>query len=310
MISPSPWLTWLVTLALTQLSVPTDLEFTTISTLTPGAPSSAIWAARAHVDGNHVAGPVSLHLVLDPAVWSDGSSLRFIAGLTEAYLRTTSGRLEVSAGVERLPLEVGRLTLPFTVEPVDALGERSGVLGLRATWYPNDATRLRLAAFEYNGGVAPLLSARRQFGGYELEGHALAWGDRSALGLGGSGLLGNLVVYGELWAFTTPAEWRYAAGVSGSIKNGIWTVEGAYAAPLPGGPPRHQVAAQVSRQLGPDFSWSLTGQVFFDADALREQASVEFVRTFPDYEFSVTLAGQFGPLPPVGIITASLSMSF
>ncbi len=310
MISPSPWLTWLLTLALTQLSFPADLEFTTISTLTPGAPASTIWAARAHVEGSHVSGPVSLHLVLDPAVWSDGSASHLIPGLTEAYLRTQAGRLELSAGVERLPLEVGRLTLPFTVEPVDALGQRSGVLGLRATWYPNDATRLRLAAFEYNDVVAPLLSARRQFGAYELEGHALALGGRTALGLGGSGLLGNLVVYGELWALTVPAEWRYAVGVSGSIRNGIWTLEAGYAAPLPGQPLRHQVAGKISRQVAPDFTLSMGGQVFFDTDMLREQASMEFVRSFPDYEFTLTLAGQFGPSPPQGIISASLRTTF
>ncbi len=242
-------------------------------------------------------------------MWNDGSP-HFLSGLTEAYLQMRRDSTFYSVGVERLPLEVARLTLPFTIEPVDALGGRGGLPGVRALWYPDEATRLRLALFEFEGSIAPLVSFRRQFATFEVEGHAAVLGGRTALGLGASGLLGRLVVYGETWTLTAPADWRYALGLSGSVKGGIWTLEAAYASTLPGLPPRHQVAAQLSQQLRDDLSWRLTAWLFPDPDALRSQATVEFTRVFDALEFSLLLGGRFGPEPPVGLIRTVLRLSF
>lgn len=285
-----------------------ELQFSLTNRLSSGLSPQTIWAVRLHLEAGTTRGPVALTLVLDPAVWGDGGT-QTIAGITEAYLRWPTGTVTWSAGVERLPLEVGRLTLPFSVEPVDALGLRAGRLGVRAVWYPDDATRVRLGAFDFDGAVVPLLSVRRQFSGFELEAHTLSWSGRTALGLGGSGLAGSLVVYGEVWTLTAPTEWRYALGASGSVRNGIWTLEAGDTSARPGAARRRQVAAQIAGRAGPDLSWSLTGRGFFDADAVRTQASLELVRTWGRYEFTLTVGGEFGPQPPAGLIGAVLRIS-
>lgn len=286
-----------------------ELELSATSTILQGVSPSTIWAARVHVDATQPTGPATLRLVLDPAVWNDGSA-HFISGLTEAYLLFRGGSTLLSAGVERIPLEVGRLTLPFSIEPVDALGERSGLAGMRVIWYPDESTRLRLALVEHQESFTPLLSVRRQFPAFELEGHILGFDGRTALALGASGLAGRVVMYGEIWALTSPQDWRYAFGVSGSIRGGIWTVETGYASVLPGHPPRHQVAAQLAQQLWDNQSLSLTGRLFWDPDAVRSQAGAEYTRTFNDYELKVLVGGQFGPEPAQGTIETVLRIFF
>lgn len=286
-----------------------ELELSAAGTLTPGLPPSTLWYLRAHLEGLLPAGAAVLRFSLDPAAWYDGTT-HVTAGVTEAYLQLRHDSTIFSAGIERLPLEVARLTLPFSIEPVDALGVRGGLAGIRSIWYPDDATRLRLALVGFGGGVAPIVSLRRQFAAFEVEGHAAVLGGRTALGLGASGLLGRLVVYGEIWALTAPVDWRYSVGLSGSVKGGFWTVEAAYASVLPGLPPRRQVAAQLAQQLSDDLSWRLTVRAFPDPDAVRTQAGVEFTRTFAATELTLLLGGQFGPEPPQGLIRTVLRISF
>lgn len=309
MITLPAWLVWLGTLMLVYPTTAAEVELATIGTFAPGVPPAVIWTARLHLEAGRESGPVTLRLVLDPAIWGDGTTTQFIPGVTEAYVRRQSAQAEVSAGVERLPLEVGRLTIPFSVEPVDALGLHAGVPGIRVALYPDNATRLRLAAFEQDGLVRSLVSLRRQFATFEVEGHAVMLGRRTAIGLGGSGLVRSLVLYGEVWVLSAPAEWRYAVGVSGSIPNGLWTLEGGYAAPLPGQVPRHQLAAELTRQASPEIAWSISARAFFDADGVRGQAGIELVRSFASGDLTLTLAGQFGPGAPQAIVGAAIRLS-
>ncbi len=324
MSAPPRWAGWLAALAIVPLPLlpaglapppaspppfSLELELSAAGTLTPGLPPSTLWYLRAHVEGALPAGAAVLRLSLDPAVWGDGTT-HFISGVTEAYFEFRRDSALFSAGIERLPLEMARLTLPFSIEPVDALATRGGLPGIRAVWYPDDATRLRLGLVGVEDRIAPVFSLRRQFDTFEVEGHAAVLGERTALGLGASGLLGRLVVYGEIWALTAPADWRYAVGLSGLITDGLWTLEAAYASALPGLPPRHQVAAQLSQRLRDDLAWGLTARLFPDPDALRSQSSVEFTWTLNAYEFTLLLGGQFGPEPPQGIVRTALRISF
>ncbi len=271
-----------------------EVELSAAALPVPGVVSIPRWALQVHVAGSVPAGPAVLHLALDPAVWGDGST-HVISGVTEAYLELRGTSPLISVGIERLPLEVARLTLPFAVEPVDALGRRGGLPGLRASWFPDDATRLRLALAAVEGRFAPVFSLRRQFVTFEAEGHAAVLGGRTALGLGASGLVGRLVLYGEAWALTAPTEGRYAVGVSGALPRGLWTVEVGYAAALPGQPPRQQAAAQLVRRVDDVSSWSLTVRAFPGADGAGTLASGEYTRTFGAHELTVLVGGLFGP---------------
>ncbi len=293
------------TAAASQFSV--EVELSAAALPEPGFVSIPRWALQVHVAGSVPAGPAVLHLALDPAVWGDGGT-HVVSGVTEAYLRLRGNSPLVSVGVERLPLEVARLTLPFSVEPVDALGRRGGVPGLRASWFPDDATRLRLALAAVDGRFASVLSLRRQFATFEMEGHAAVLGGRTALGLGASGLVGRFVLYGEAWALTVPTEGRYALGVSGALPRGVWTVEAGYAAWLPGQPPRQQAAAQLVRRVDDFSSWTLTVRTFPDADGSGGLVSGEYTRAFGAHELAVLVGGLFGPGVAQGFVQTTVRL--
>jgi hypothetical protein len=144
-------------------------------------------------------------------------------------------------------------------------------------------------------------------------------GRLTAVGIGASGLVRSLVVYGEVWTLTAPAETRYAAGVSGSIPDGLWTIEASYGqegagllARLRLGEtlPRQQLAAQLTRRLGEDLTVTGTARVFSTAEPYRAHAALELTRTAGDATYSlavITLAGH-GPMVPV--IAASVRVAF
>lgn len=289
----------------------TDLEIWTISVLTPGAPAATQLWATVHLEGQYAVGTGTVFFTLDPrlllsapAAWS--------WGLSEAYLQMRPGPFDLHVGVERLPLETARLMLPFSIEPLDGFGRRLGRSGARLIWYPHPALRVRAAVFEEAGSLLPALSVRRQFMGFEGEVHVLMPAPgRLAVGLSGSGLAGNLVVYGEVWALTAPAGSRYALGISGSIPSGLWTVEAGYAAPEPGTPARQQLAGQMAYRVSEEVTLTGTVRVFADPDATRGQVVVQFTRTAGNnMEYAVALAAALGPEPVWGLLTTMVRFSF
>lgn len=296
-----------------------EIELSAIGTLLGGASATALWIAAIHLDVRLAYGTSALVLRLDPGVLI-GPTAGFSWGLTEAYLEWRRPQFDLRFGVERIPLETARLAVPILIESVDILGTRQGRLGARLNWYPDHATRVRLALLEDSGSLQPAVSLRRALSSLEVEAHALAFGSgRTALGVGASGLVGSLVVYGEVWTLTAPSEARYAAGVSGSITSGLWTVEAAYAAALTGvlarlqpagAPARLQVSGQILRRFGEDFIVAGTARVFSDPDAYRGLATVEITRTAGDATYSVTLIALVGPEPTHGVVTAGIRFSF
>lgn len=208
-------------------------------------------ALRLHLAAEARPGPLRLRATLDPALRLSGAGAAdavFELGLSEAYLLWPSSALDLSAGLERLPLETARLSVPYRLEPLSEGGQPLGLLGVRASVYLN-AWRLRPAvlyrAQDDQGGAA--LSVRRDFGGFELEAQASYLARRAALGLGGSGLAGETVVYGEAWLLSGPWEARGALGASGYLGPALWSAELAYT-PLPLAP--ESVAPQLLGQLG------------------------------------------------------------
>lgn len=260
-----------------------------ISNLLP----EASWGFGIHLEARYDLSPLRFQLMLDPGV-RFSRSVTSDAGLTELYALYREDELDVSAGLERLPLEVARLVLPYSLEPVGSLGSRQGRWGVRVSWNPK-ATRLRLAVLEEAGRLVPVLSLRRELGEFELEAHAL-YPARPVLGLGGSGTLAGLVVYGEGWLLLNPWEARYALGLSGSLGESLWTLEGGYASTLPLFPARHFLAGQWILPQGEEASWNLSAYLLLD-DPLRAQLSTSYTYLLSNYELNSTLAAEFGPQP-------------
>lgn len=272
-----------------------ELDFSSALGLNAALPPSASWGLGGHLEARLTLEPIRFNLVLDPGLQL-GSPVFSDPGLTEAYALFRKNDLDLSAGVERLPLEYARLSLPYSMEPVSPLGKRRGLLGLRLGWNP-EATRLRLGLLQNSAGAFGILSLRREFAGFELEAHATAPSGRPTVGLGGSGTLEALVLYGEVWYFWNPSEVRYALGLSANLGDGIWTVEGGYTAASAAGPVRHLLAGQYTLPQGEDKSWNLLAKVFFDPDAVRGQLGLSLATSREDSELSVGAAAQLGPEP-------------
>ena len=188
-----------------------------------------------HLEAEYVLNDFGTFLVLDPeAVLSDTGEGAVRLELTELYTRYKLGPVDVSAGLERLPLETARLNVPYSLSEVqdpgtadEPKGSFEGLPGARVTWYPKD-TRVRLAGFyDGDGGsISGAGSVKRYFGSFELEGHVV-YRDGLTFGLGGSGLLGATVVYGESWLLLdTDTSIRALLGATGYLGDLLWTLEG------------------------------------------------------------------------------------
>jgi hypothetical protein len=297
-----------------------SLEITPITFLQRGSPAVTLLRALVHVEERFARGATAFALTLDPGVLLDLNGLGGTAwawGVTEAYVQHRRGPLDLRVGIERLPLETARLMIPLSVEDVDVLGTRLGRAGLRVLWHPDSATRLRAALLENAGSLYPALSLRRQFASFELEAHALGLpSGRTAVGVGGSGLVGTLVVYGEVWSLTGPPETRYAVGISGSIRDGLWMIEAGNAAaaavarlsPDPGVSP--QLAGQLSYRVSDEVSITGTGRVLSDSDALRGQLTVQLTRTVGNADYTLSITSLLGPDPRRAILLATIAYSF
>ena len=245
---------------------------------------------RGHVEAQYRVDRVDLRVTLDPTlrlVGGRGEAALFEPGLTEAFGRYAWDAAHLSAGLERLPLETARLSVPFGIEPSSQSGQPTGVLGVRATIFLDD-WRVR-PAFVYRhqddraGGV---VSVRRAFGSFELEAHAL-YVDGATIGLGGSGLVGDVVVYGEAWLLTNGWRGRGALGANGFWGDALWSAEVAYAPSAAGPPddPRPQLLGQISLPYGAAGSldvragWDLGG---LGSERYAPRASGGLVYTYSD----------------------------
>jgi hypothetical protein len=201
-------------------------------------------ALKTHLEGDLTLDDLGFYLVLDPTVSvDDKGELEGKAGLTEVYGRYKVGEFDVSVGLERLPLETARLSVPFSLSEVSRedvsadspKGSLAGLWGARVLWYPGDY-RFRLASFyrteDEQFGIA--LSAKRFFGEFELEATAI-YDNHFTFGLNGSGLLGDIVVYGETWLLLntpvtngTETTFRGLLGATGYLGDSLWTLEAGY----------------------------------------------------------------------------------
>ncbi len=217
----------------------------------------------AHLEATYTHRPWRFSIVLDPQLQLYDSPLRdpiLEPGLTETYGVWQGKDFDVSFGLERLPLEYTRLSLPYSLESVRGSGKPQGLLGTRAVFFSGD-WRLRPALLyrptdDQLGGA---LSVRKTFRQAELEAH-LTYLNRLAIGLGGSGLLGDSILYGDLWLLLAPMEFRGALGASGFWGDALWTLEAAYA-PSPlvrPETPFPQLLAQISIPQGASGSWEGT----------------------------------------------------
>ena len=257
-----------------------------------------------HLEAGYALDQVTLNLVLDPAAIvpdptpaGPGKTVTeplFEPGLTEAYLLWRGDSADLSAGVERLPLETARLSIPFSLEPRGETGLPKGLLGARASLFTGP-WRIRPAIVYRSPDLGAVLSVRRDFGSFELEAHAV-YLDRFAAGTGGSGLVGNLVLYGEAWLLTDPLDGRGALGLSGFLGNGLWTLEAAYA-PLPTAPDTGafpQLAGQLNLPLDDSGSLEIgvgTGLIDSvlnpDSSTFQGLASVTYSYSAPNFLFTV-----------------------
>ena len=259
---------------------------------------------RGHLEADYALDPVDFRVVLDPAVRLSGSRAEdalLEPGLTEAFALYRVGDVDLSAGLERLPLETARLSVPFKLEPVNKVGQPLGLLGVRASIFLDD-WRIRPAALyryqdEQLGGI---VSVRREFGSFDLEAHVL-YLDRFAAGLGGSGLIGDIVVYAEGWLLSDPWDGRGAVGLSGFWGDLLWTGELAYAAdPLDlnldveeGGEAYPRLLAQLSLPQGDAGSWELNASVglkdsvLADSSTLQALGSLLYTHSESDYGLTV-----------------------
>ena len=274
--------------AMAQLTYRGEVTFATDAVLSQAFPAQVGWALAGHLDAAYQHDPVTLRLVLDP-------SLRFAPegtaelGLTELYARVPLDSLDLSAGLERLPLEYARLSVPYSLETISGTGVRRGVPGVRVVWFPED-WRVRAGVLVVNERITPLVSVKRSFGDFELEAHALYPG-QAVLGLGGSGLLGDVVLYGEAWLLSAPFSARGVLGVTGFAGDSLWTVEGVYA-PSPASPTPHpQLLGQLSLPQGDSASWNFLAGVALIESSAAGQGNISFSYTTPDDHLLTAGAG-------------------
>lgn len=226
--------------------------------------------------------------------------------LEEAYVAWRQGGWIVSAGRERLPLEVARLSLPYSIEPVTEGGLRVGLWGVRLTRSAGP-TRLRVAAVEdprHEGHVMPVASLRWQVGAIDLEGHTLlpADVDQITAGVTASGLVGDVVAYGELWQ---GSGWRYVGGLSGFSGDTLWTIEAGRAQVASDPRARRLVGAQFAWQQDAEVAWTVAPYAFFDEDGLRVQVNVDRAFATGSHEWRLFASATLGPESPTWMAGAA-----
>lgn len=235
--------------------------------------------------------PLELRATLDPLLRVAGAPAlaRFEPGVSEAVARVGLARVTVEAGLLQRPLQQARLSVPFRLEGVDGAGRPLPLAGASATVFA-DPWRLRptVAYRPQDGAFGGGASVRRDFRDFDLEAHAFHLGGL-ALGLGGSGLVGDLVVYGEGWLLGPAWAGRGALGVSGFAGEALWTAEAAYAPLQPGGADAApQLLARVGLPLRDDVALDATLALALApsgvSPALQGRGEVAIRRTAGDHQ--------------------------
>lgn len=229
---------------------------------------------KAHLEADLTFDDLGFYFVIDPsASVNNKSEIEGEIGLTELYGRYQVEEFDISGGFERLPLETARLSVPFSLSEVSSenvsadspKGSLAGLWGARALWYPGDY-RFRLAGFyrtdDEQFGVA--LSAKRFFGEFELEATGI-YDNHLTFGLNGSGLIGDVVVYGETWlllntpvANGTETTFRGLLGATGYLGDSLWVLEAGYFPSFGSTSSYPQILAQW-QLLQDNTTWSLGG---------------------------------------------------
>jgi hypothetical protein len=308
--------------ALAQVDVRGDVVVSTDALMTETVSAAIHWTLAAHVDAAYDVDGVSLRVVLDPSV-RVAPTVTWELGLTEAFALTTIGATDVSAGIERLPLETARLGVPFGVEAVDVRGVRFGVPGVRIEHYRGDwRWRGALLHDPRSDRIAPLFSARATFEGFDVEAHVL-FPRAAVFGLGGTGVIGRLVVYGEVWVLSDPLEARAVLGAAGTWSDGGWTVEAGYLPPGGGlvlrmGDPPTPLPTPASRPtVNGQWAWTLDpygdrsvalsagADLDLDTDSLNARAQAVYTAIRGDDMVTLSMGGAAGS----GGASASLGMS-
>lgn len=322
---PARALRWIAALALAaagtalaQVSVRVEIPYgASVGLASSGGVTAGEASLRTglHVDAEAAFDPVHLTVRLDPSMTAlDGApvapggpgafaSPTWEPGLTEAYALVRQGRLDASAGIERLPLETARLTVPYQVDRTAADGRRRGLPGARASLYL-DPLRLRGAVFERGGSLGGALSVRADLTSAQLEAHAVIL-EGLAFGASASGTVADTVLYGEAWLLTEPWRARAAVGASGYLADALWTAEVAFAPPT--GLPDAAAVPQLAGQL--NIPWPAQGSVDIYAGAaltesilapgerrLAGRASVTWVTGNPDVQLELGPAARFDEL--------------
>ena len=207
--------------------------------------ASVNYRLSGHLEANSTWEDLDFFLALDPSLsfTSVGSSFEGQWGLSELYTRYSLGDVDIALGLERLPLEAARLNVPFSLASPQAVGSGQdpkgsfeGLWGARATWYPGD-NRLRLAlVYLEEQRFAAVASAKRYFGDFELEAHAIYQNTAAnsvVLGLTGSSLFADMVLYGEAWllfeeGIGSNVGYRALLGATGYFGYLTWTLEGGH----------------------------------------------------------------------------------
>ena len=295
--------------ALAQFRYKGEVEAVTTVTVRPSTTATTVtpaWLLRGHVEADYALDALSFRLVLDPAVSIQGnhaSEALIQAGVTEAYARYTFATTDVSAGIERLPLETARLSVPFSIEPRGKALQPLGLPGVRASIYLRD-WRLRPAfLYDYDANTAGILfSAKRTFDTFDLEAHAL-YMDGVTFGIGGSGLANDLVVYGEAWLLTQPLEARGSIGLNGYWGNNLWTTELAYAPAASLSDTAYpQVLAQLSILHDATNSTQLNSSLGIYNNSLLTINTVQYTQAHGDYQLNSSAGFQY--------VNQSASVSF
>ena len=144
--------------------------------------------------------------------------------VTEAHAGFRFPTADVYVGRFQLPVETGRLAVPFTLTSYDAAGRRQGVDGVRADVYLCSG-RLQVAAVQAGQQWTPLIGWRQQLVGWEATGYVLWKEHGPAAGVGASGLVRSTVVYGEAWSLPGEQRLRGSVGATGYLGDSLWTVE-------------------------------------------------------------------------------------
>ena len=285
-----------------QLSYKGEIELTTDLSLTSSSERLSEnfgLTLRGHLEADYTLNPIDFRVVLDPMLRIPNSTIEasFVEpGVTEAFALYRIGNVDLSAGLERLPLEYTRLSVPYRIEPVGKTGQPLGLLGARASIFL-DSWRIRPALIyrsqdEQLGGV---VSVRKDFTSFELEAHAL-YLEGFAGGLGGSGLVGDIVIYGEAWLLSDPWDGRGAFGLSGFWGDALWTTELAYAPnPLDSNSNAFpQLLGQLMLPQGDNGNWDLNIGIGLanslltpDSSTLQGLASLLYTHSENDYQVTL-----------------------